>query len=171
MSLFETAVSRVLEDEGGYSDSPNDPGGTTNYGISIRFAGSIDLDIDGDGQTTNADIIALTPERAREVFKQYFWNENKCGEMPAGVGYALFDGAVNQGSIAVKYLQRASGAYADGLVGLQTLGAVRSADKAKLLDDYCTMRALHYAGLSTFKMFGRGWFKRLFRVHRLACGD
>ena len=168
---FVAAVERVLEDEGGFSDHPSDPGGATNFGISIRFAGSIGLDVDGDGDTDKADIIALTREHAMGIYREHFYDKHRCGEMPAGIGYALFDGVVNQGPVAVRFMQRAAGVYADGIVGMQTLAAVNSVDRVKLLDDYCTHRALHYAGLSTVRVFGRGWFRRLFKVHRLACAD
>ena len=50
MSHFEKAVEKVLEHEGGYVDHKADPGGATNYGISLRFvkqSTGIDLDVDG----------------------------------------------------------------------------------------------------------------------------
>lgn len=171
MTLFDIGLARVLADEGGYSNHPDDHGGATSFGVSIRFAGSIGLDLDGDGDTDEDDIKALTKEDAGRIYRKHFWDANRCGEMPAGVGYALFDGAVNQGPAAVKFMQRASNAHVDGRVGPLTLAAIAAAERGVLLDNYCTLRALHYAGLSTFETFGRGWYKRLFRVHRLACAD
>lgn len=169
--LFDIAVKRVLEDEGGYSEHPSDPGGITNHGISIRFAGSIGFDMDGDGDTDKADMVAMTRDAAKDIYREHFWTPNRCDEMPHGVGYALFDGAVNQGSLAAKFMQRACNAYVDGRVGPMTLGAINTADKGVLLDNYCALRAMHYAGLGTVQTFGRGWFKRLMRVHRLASLD
>ncbi len=64
MSNFEKAVEKVLEHEGGYVDHKNDPGGATNYGISLRFvkqSTGIDLDVDGDGDIDADDIKAMTP--------------------------------------------------------------------------------------------------------------
>ena len=51
MSLFDKCLKIVLIHEGGYSDDPDDPGGTTNYGISLRFLKSVGLelgDVDDD---------------------------------------------------------------------------------------------------------------------------
>ena len=72
MSNFESAVEKVLKHEGGYVDHANDPGGATNYGISLRFvkqSTGIDLDVDGDGDIDADDIKAMTPEQAKEIYK------------------------------------------------------------------------------------------------------
>ena len=42
MADFKQAIAKVLKNEGGYVDNPNDLGGTTNFGISLRFLQSID---------------------------------------------------------------------------------------------------------------------------------
>ena len=47
---FTAAVARVLEHEGGFVDDPVDPGGATNWGISLRYlkkAGAVDANVDG----------------------------------------------------------------------------------------------------------------------------
>ena len=38
MSAFELAIPIVLKHEGGFADNPADPGGATNFGISLRFS-------------------------------------------------------------------------------------------------------------------------------------
>ena len=35
MSDFNDAIPTVLRHEGGFVDSPNDPGGATNFGVSL----------------------------------------------------------------------------------------------------------------------------------------
>ena len=35
---YDQAMAEVFSDEGGYTDDPNDPGGPTNYGITIHDA-------------------------------------------------------------------------------------------------------------------------------------
>lgn len=40
-STFDTALARLLAHEGGYSNHPSDPGGPTNYGITLAdYAGT-----------------------------------------------------------------------------------------------------------------------------------
>jgi len=48
MARFEDALPTVLRHEGLYSEDPADPGGATNYGISLRFLRQLG-DTDGDG--------------------------------------------------------------------------------------------------------------------------
>ena len=40
---FETAIAFVLNEEGGYSNDPRDPGGETNFGISKRAHPQVDI--------------------------------------------------------------------------------------------------------------------------------
>ncbi len=76
MSRFDKAVEKVLRHEGRYVNHPNDPGGATNYGISLRFLkqlGIEEADIDGDGFLNIEDIKAVTKEHAIRFYKLNFW--------------------------------------------------------------------------------------------------
>ena len=71
----EQILDLEIKNEGGYVDNPHDKGGPTKYGNSLREAQKwgLELDIDGDGQVTAADIAQLTPEKAKAVYlKKYF---------------------------------------------------------------------------------------------------
>ena len=35
---YDAALTRLLRDEGGYTDHPSDPGGPTNFGITLADA-------------------------------------------------------------------------------------------------------------------------------------
>lgn len=55
----------------------------------------------------------------------HYWSLVKGDSLPPGVSYVVFDGTVNSGvGQSVKWLQRALGIAADGIVGPQTLNAV-----------------------------------------------
>ncbi len=48
-------------------------------------------------------------------------------ELPAGIDYVLFDGAVNSGPVqSVKWLQRALGVRVDGVMGEATVAAAEA---------------------------------------------
>ncbi|MFX8681133.1 glycosyl hydrolase 108 family protein, partial [Acinetobacter baumannii] len=34
-SSYDASLDRLLKDEGGYTDHPSDPGGPTNFGITL----------------------------------------------------------------------------------------------------------------------------------------
>ena len=167
-AVFEHSLSIVLAHEGGLADDPRDPGGITSLGISIRFAGSVNLDIDGDGRTTGADIRALTREQAAELYFDHFWQPLRCAEIAPGIALTVFDGGVNQGRRTVaRRLQRAVRAIDDGIIGRNTLRAVRSWDGryGDLIDEVAARRARRYAQTRNFDRYGLGWMRRLMDVH------
>jgi len=164
MTVFDSALSIVLAHEGGLADDPADPGGITNFGISIRFAGSVNLDIDGDGKTTGEDIKALTLADASGLYHEHFWRPLRCAEMPPGVALMVFDGGVNQGRTAMaKRLQRAVGATDDGVIGPKTLAALdrHHNDYAGLINEVAARRGRRYAQTRNFDRYGLGWMRRL----------
>ena len=126
MADFYKAIKHIIANEGGFSDHPADPGGTTKYGISLRFLKSEGIDINKDYSINQKDIQDLTLNDAQRLYQTYFWNPNKY-EFIADQGAAtkVFDLAVNMGAKnANKILQRAvnstelkSKLTVDGVVG------------------------------------------------------
>jgi lysozyme family protein len=152
---FRKAVSIILELEGGLVDDPRDPGGLTNYGISLAAYPKLG----------RQGILDLTPDEARAIYRRDFWDAARCSELPAELRLAVFDAAINQGvKTAIRILQKALGVTVDGVIGPLTLGAAARADPQKLVVDFMAERAGRYARLATFKTFGRGWMRRLFHV-------
>lgn len=141
MTVFERAVAIVLRHEGIFSDDPDDPGGPTNYGISLRFLQGMVLDLDGDGWMDGDldhdgdidvdDIRLVDKERATEIYHDQFWNRygyHRLGDFM--VATKIFDLAVNMGPRqSHKVLQRAirAGGYhrtkIDGILGPLTFAA------------------------------------------------
>ena len=98
MASYEAAIDVILRHEGYFSDDPVDPGGTTKYGISLRFIEDIGLDVDMDGDVDPNDIRALDLSRAKELYYMFFWypgnfDQVECQEAAT----KLFDAAVNMG--------------------------------------------------------------------------
>jgi len=178
MNTFDLLVSKIIKHEGGniFTDDPDDPGGATKFGISIRFAGSIHLDIDGDGDTDKADIKALTIEHARDIYWEHFWEKIAGGLLPRGIAYIAFDGAVNQGVHAATIdLQRALGVEDDGIIGNITRVAAHTQYSEAILNEYCARRMVRYGKTKGFHKYGLGWSRRLFDVRNyasvLTCND
>lgn len=144
---FLPAVELVLRHEGGLVDHPRDPGGLTNFGISQRAY-------------PNLDIRSLTRDDAIAIYRRDYWDANRCGEMPGGIGLSVFDFAVNAGNHrAVTLLQRIVGVTVDGVAGPKTLAATRGAGAAECRR-YADGRLSFYRSLSTWDAFGRGWTRR-----------
>lgn len=156
MSAFERAFEIVIGAEGGYVNDPRDPGGETKYGISQRAYPSL-------------DIKALTLEDAQAIYLKDYWQAASCDRLPDGLAIALFDAAVNQGiRPATRMLQRALHVPEDGILGNLTIAAANAIDPDRLMADFLAERSLHYASLSNFATYGRGWMRRIFHLARIA---
>ncbi len=161
---FEQSLARVLKHEGGFVNHPRDPGGATNKGITIatyrRFVKR--------GGTVR-DLKNITDAQVAKVYKKQYWDKVQADHLPSGVDYAVFDFAVNSGpGRAAKFLQRVVGARADGVIGDQTLAAVRSKNPAAIVGEVCDTRLAWLQGLRTFTTFGKGWTRRVNDVKRVA---
>lgn len=174
MHNLSRSIDFVLHHEGGLSQDPRDTGGITNFGISIRFAGSIQFDIDGDGKTTPYDIKALTRTHAVNIYRTHFWDTLYCDLLPAGVDLLAFDGAVNQGVGRItRLLQRATGLKDDGVAGPVTRAAFLALQQAParhraVLIELAYRRAKKYAEAPTVGVHGNGWYRRLFEAYTLS---
>jgi len=182
MSRFEFAIETVLAHEGGFVDNPHDPGGATNYGVSLRWLKSVgdsdgdgfmdgDLDFDGDGE--HFDIRQMQREDAEDFYFQHWWNKHGYASIAAQVvATKVFDLAVNMGAKqAHKCLQRAVHATGvelndDGIIGPKTLEAINGADQWQLVAALRSEAAGFYRQLPiskpSLKQFLRGWLKRAY---------
>lgn len=164
MSDFEKALSLVLVHEGGNVDHPKDPGGRTSHGVIQRV-------YDGwrkkQGLPTQ-DVWKSTPAERAAIYKAQYWDAARCDELPAGVGYVVFDGAVNSGpSQSVKWLQRALDVTADGNIGAVTIAAANAhRDHDELIAAICAKRLAFLMALRTWPTFGKGWRRRVDEVRR-----
>lgn len=156
------------EIEGGakYTNDPRDPGGPTKYGITLRFLKLIHH----RPLLLNEEYVRnLSEAEAMEVYYKHFWLEFKCDQLPPSIGLAMFDGCINQNAQDLeKYLQRALGVEPDGVIGPKTLAKAKTCDQKRVLKEFMALRALRYALSPNDKVFGHGWFRRCFDIHRRA---
>ena len=154
---FAVCLPLVLRHEGGFVDDLRDPGGITNLGVTMRSWEA------WKGRPATVDEMrALTAADVAPLYRSSFWDAVKADELPAGIDYECFDCAVNQGpGRARKWLQVAVGVPIDGVLGPQTLAAVRAALAIDVLTKIDTFRANAYRALADFPVFGEGWLNRL----------
>ena len=150
---FDDAFTKLLGHEGGYSNHSADPGGETNWGITIAVARS-------HGYT--GSMRSLPKSTAKAIYRKDYWDGVRAEELPELIRYAVFDAAVNSGTRqSIKWLQQAAGATPDGIIGPKTLAAVRSMDQQELLRKLLAQRLKFFTNLKTWNSFGKGWARRI----------
>jgi len=161
---FDDALRRLLVHEGGYTNHPSDPGGPTNFGITIA-----DVRRYLKADASAADVRALRLEDAKGIYRACYWDALRCDGLPAGVDYAVFDYGVNSGiGRSARVLQKLLGVAEDGKVGEVTLAAVRAADPGALIRSLCDERLQFLKRLKTWPVFGAGWGRRVAEVRTAA---
>jgi lysozyme family protein len=133
MSTFDAAIGIVLQHEGGWVSDPDDAGGETNYGISMRLIQNLglkptDLGIPQDAFTPGC-LKGMPREAAILLYRDQFWLKNRYEDIvDQSAATKVFDAGVNMGPVnAAKCAQRAVGVDDDGVLGPITLGAINAA--------------------------------------------
>ncbi len=166
---FQEALKHILVHEGGKVDHPKDPGGRTNMGITQRV-------YNGWRAKSNLpprDVYLIDKSEVEAIYRFQYWEPILGDQLPPGVDFVVFDGAVNSGvSQSVKWLQRALGplytAGIDGDLGAGTLGAVMATnDHDALIGRIIDRREAFLRALKTFPTFGRGWMRRINAVREI----
>lgn len=144
-----------------------DNGGPTNLGITIPFLTDYWHATGRMGTPTETDIRQLTAATADAAFEQLIWTPLNCGFMPAGVGYAVFDAAVNSGAVqAALWVQRLVGVVSDGHIGQKTIVAVQAAEPLTLIKELSKARSRLMLGMNNTieEVNEKGWVARLIEV-------
>jgi len=161
---FDACMPFIFKAEGGYSDTPGDPGGPTNFGITLAILKAYE----GNPNLTAQDVKNLTPATAKEIYRSNYWNRMQCGALPAGLDLEVFDFGVNAGpGEAVKALQRIVGVTADGSIGPITLAAIGQFKPRDLISQYSEARLAYYKGLNNPE-FEQGWTARVAQIQTAA---
>ncbi len=183
MADFKKAIAKIWRHEGvafdaqgrvvnsGYVNDADDPGGETNFGITIATACR-------NGYTKPMSEMSL--DDAEAIYRAEFWNVMNGDKVEdQDVAEELFDTAVNCGTEkSAEFLQRALNVLnkkatlypdvtVDGHAGPQTIDALNAALKSTPRHKVCILRALdslqavHYITISErnprLEKFVPGW--------------
>lgn len=179
MKSVREIAREIVAREGGFVDDPDDPGGATKHGVTIQTMRALRRDLTGDGRVDVADVRALAPDTAAEIFVEHYWRRPGLDRLPGAIQPSVFDMYVNAGANAVKILQRLllqSGheVAADGVIGPVTLAAawVEDARGAQAFADaYGVARRDYYYAIADARPASRkyarardggkgGWIRR-----------
>ncbi|MGC1464306.1 MAG: glycosyl hydrolase 108 family protein [Pseudolabrys sp.] len=157
-SSYGAALARVLAHEGGYSNNPSDPGGPTNFGITIA-----DYRKDVKLGATAADVRAMKVDDAKAIYRARYWDAQRCDDLPAGVDYAVFDYGVNSGIGRSGRVLRRMLKLPDNtsVVSDAVIAAAKQAEAKLLAAAICDERLRFLRSLKTWPVFGKGWSARV----------
>ena len=169
-AFFEKSVNHIILIEGGYVNNPKDKGGATKYGITENVARQ-------NGYIY--EMRNLTEVKAKEIYKNEYWNKIKIDCKDFNVAFLLFDFAVNSGvKTAIKHLQKSLNSLLkgiiepliiDGVAGKKTQSAIDYINSNGLSEKLQSLlineRLKFYTSLSKtqFNEFGKGWINRIIK--------
>ena len=161
MASFVEALPWVLKHEGGWSDDPADPGGATNFGITLAVAQQ-------HGIPDKEALRTITQDQVAAIYHKDYWRFDGVDDQQ--VATKLFDLGVNMGVRAVVRLLQdglntlGASLEIDGRLGPQTLMAVNSVAPAKMLQVLVDEATKYYqtivANRPASQKFLTGWLKR-----------
>jgi len=159
-SNWDRCFEMVIIHEGGYTDNPIDPGGSTNWGCTKavweQYVGH---------PVTKDDIKALTKDDVKPLYKHRYWDAIHGDALPSGLDYCIFDCAINSGvNRAAKFIQEIVGVPTDGAIGNNTISAIVQINPVTLINEFSDKRQFFLESLKTFATFGKGWTRRVQEV-------
>jgi len=179
MQTVREIAEEIVSREGGFVNDPDDPGGATNYGVTIHTMRRLGLDLTGDGVVGVSDVRALSKDQAVDIFSTHYYDKPRIALLPEAVQASVFDMYVNAGGHAVRILQRllrqmGYDIAVDGVLGPQTARAAKDAsdpDGLGLRDAYGVARRNYYFRVADRRPASRkyartraggkgGWIKR-----------
>ena len=144
---FYTSLDFTLKYEGGFTNDLKDPGGPTNFGITIAT-----LSHELGRRATVTEVRNLSKETASAIYRKKYWNTINANMYPSGVDLMLFDIGVNMGiGRAMQFDQQ--------------VGSIPV--KARILRLH-NLRMGFWKRLATWARFGRGWTQRETACYALA---
>jgi lysozyme family protein len=171
---FDFAFHYMLENEGGYSNIPEDHGGPTNWGITHD-----DLLRWRRNPTSANDVRNLQQAEAEAIYKAWYWdtlNLDKLDEKSyKGIVTAIFDIGVVRGiGRSARYAQQVCNQYGsvqlrvDGQLGPKSLQAIATTDKDFFIDEFSARAKRGFEAIVEYNpsqaIFLKGWTRRATRL-------
>lgn len=174
MNNFDAAFEYTIGNEGGYTNNRNDSGNWTGGRIGSGTLKGTKYGISAASYPT-LDIANLTLDQAKDIYRRDYWTKFKLDQIVNdNVAIKCFDMIVNMGGNAVFLIQLSVKATfpiitVDGIIGVQTISFINSANPDGLLECLEVASGTYYWCLankvnSRFKMYLTGWFNRAYRT-------
>lgn len=161
MAEFKKFAPLLKKLEGGFVDHPNDKGGPTNMGVTLKtFREHYGNDKDVH------DLRHMSNEQWGHIMKDRYWDKCRADEIVSQPVAEIFvDWCVNSGLAAIRKVQEIAGVRPDGIVGPVTINAINAHDPQELFTRIKEARKQFYVNIvrrdPSQKVFMNGWMNRL----------
>lgn len=166
IETYNTAMERgVFPHEGGYTNEAADPGGPTNWGITIA-----DARMYWKSNATAEDVRVMPKDVAVTIYRKHYAAPIRYDDLPAGVDYSVLDYAINSGvGRAGKVLRRlCSMPDNTSAVTDEVIAAVRKRDPIALITAINNERLTFLQGLKIWPVYKNGWGRRVSECRALS---
>lgn len=156
----------ILKWEGGFINDPDDLGGATNKGVTIKTYTFFRWRKHQSTPTID-DLKNISDEEFTAILKEMYWDACRADRIESqSVANAIVDWAWNSGTVtAAKELQKALGVTVDGVIGNVTLSAINSIDAETMFDLVQKTRIAYLERICVSrpanKKFMKGWMNRV----------
>jgi len=158
-------MSSIIQEEGGYTNDPNDLGGPTKYGIAYNYNKN---ELKKYGINKAQDIINLTEDQANEIYTNKYYIPSKASNLPYTAKLAYMNTYINSPVKSVRALQETIGATVDGKFGKDTTTALNNYLLNNSKEDLAKAIRKNYVkelfNSPTWSSHGNGWVNRFLKL-------
>jgi lysozyme family protein len=101
MPNINDIAQEILKAEGGFVNDPDDPGGPTNYGVTLKTLERLGHDLNQDGRVDIADLKQLSSTQTVQIFVQDYFYKPQIDQLPHMLHAPVFDMYANAGTHAI----------------------------------------------------------------------
>lgn len=161
MADFKKYAPKLLLLEGRYKNHPNDLGGPTNFGVTLRtyraYCGQ---------EKSIKDLQNMSYGTWQDIMKDLYWDKCRADEIENQcLAEIIVDWCVNSGLVGLRKVQEIAGCKPDGIAGPITLSLINTSDPKSLFDRIWYARKQFYTNIvkknPSQKVFMNGWMNRL----------
>lgn len=166
MADVNKLAPHILRFEGGYVNDPNDLGGETCKGVTMRTY-KLYRQRKKLPKPTSDDLKNISDAEFVSILKEMYWDACRADHIESqSVANAVVDWAWHSGTVtAVKEIQKVLGVDADGIIGNITLSAINSWSPLPLFGQIQQARLAYFDRICQARpannAFIRGWRNRV----------
>lgn len=162
---FDKSINLMLNLEGGKTDESTDRGGRTNYGITQFTYNAWNK----KHNLPQKDVFTITPQLAKQIYKEEYWNIIKGNNLPRNVANAILSMALTDGpQDAIKFVQKMLNVEpVSGVMGPITMAKIWEKSKtgdAEFAKAILNKQIDRYKNDEQASTYGKGWTNRVEKV-------